>query len=77
MRYQNFPNRFTHPKNQNYSGRDRENWLDSDEAKGLLDEGNFIEFCKEVKGKDIKKIPQSLVNLSIDLNNPSITFDEL
>ena len=79
MRYQNFPNRFTHPKNQNYSGRDRENWLDSDEAKELLDEGNFIEFCKKAKERigGIKEAPQGLVNSSIDLDNSSITFDEL
>jgi len=79
MRHQNFPNRFTHPKNQNYSGRDRQNWLDSDEAKELLNGGNFIEFCKKAKEKirGIKETPQGLVNSSIDLDDPSITFNEL
>jgi len=81
MRYQNFSyNKFTPSRNQHHSGRnDHQNWLESEEAKTLLNEGKFIEFCKKAKekGKNIQKTPQNLVNSSIDLNNPSITFDEL
>jgi len=80
MKHQNFSyNKPTHSRNQHHSSKEDQNWLDSDEAKKLLNEGRFIEFCKRAKGnlKKIKNTPQDLVNSSIDLSNPSITFDEL
>jgi len=80
MRYQNFSyNKFTRPGGKHHSGKSIQNWLDSDEAKSLLNDGKFIEFCKKAKENRnaIPETPQSLINLLIDLNNPSITFDEL
>jgi len=80
MRYQNFSyNKPTHLRNQHHSGGNGQNWLNSDEVKTLLNEGKFIEFCKKAKerGKNVQETPQDLVNSLIDLDNPSITFNEL